>query len=265
VPDTELDTVELFQKMGVEWPEGSAIRHIPAIGRLIVTNTRQNLEIFEKVLAEIGVIPSQVEIEARFVEFETADINRMTAQGGTVDYDSLNQLWQKDKGKLLCAPKVVTQAGEEATVKGVTEYIFPTEFSCVASRMDSTNTAVISSPAVVPQSFETREVGVVMSVLPEVSPEGNMLQLVMAPEFVENPEWRDFGTDITDPYGNKQSLHAEQPFFFTYLACASISMNNGATMLIGGGMTGKDPTKTVYAFVTARLIDTKGNPLPVRD
>jgi type II secretory pathway component GspD/PulD (secretin) len=254
-----------FKQMGVGWPEGSSIRHVPAMGRIVVKNTRNNLDIFEKTLRTLNVVPNQIEIEVQFVEFEMADMDRITAQGGRVDVDLLRQLWQDGRGRLICAPRLVTQAGEEATVKGVTECIYPTEFAFPTTSTNTNDTVVISVPVAVPGAFETRETGSILSVLPDVSPDGAMLNLTMTPEVVYDPVWKDHGFDFTDSAGNEQHVAMEQPFFYTHMFSTSISIKNGATILLGTGMTGRDPTKVVHAFATARLIDAKGDPLPVRD
>ena len=44
------DWKAFFEEMGVKWPEGSSIKHIKALGKLYVRNTRENLAEFEKVL-----------------------------------------------------------------------------------------------------------------------------------------------------------------------------------------------------------------------
>ena len=62
------DVKEFFERAGVPFPKGTSITYNPAISQLIVANTPENLEIFERILAQLNVIPRQVEIEAKFVE-----------------------------------------------------------------------------------------------------------------------------------------------------------------------------------------------------
>ena len=66
-----------FEEMGVKWPEGSSIKHIKALGKLYVRNTRENLAEFEKVLDELGGQPQLIEIETRFVEVSQEDLNSL--------------------------------------------------------------------------------------------------------------------------------------------------------------------------------------------
>jgi type II secretory pathway component GspD/PulD (secretin) len=255
----------LLSDFGVTWPAGSAVKHIPATGKLMVANTRENMMKIEQALAELNVLPTQVEIEVHFVQFDLTDIEELAKQG-IINTSSLKELWDKGKGRLLFAPKVVTEAGEEATVKGVTEYIYPTEFK-VTPIMSSTTSAypVVLGAVAEPGSFETREVGIIMSVLPDVSIERNLICLIMTPEVVDEPAWKDYGARYKDSSDSEQHLPMEQPFFHTHMVSTSVSMKNGATVMLGGGMAGRDPSKVVYAFVTARLVDIEGNPILKED
>ncbi len=73
----ERDWKAFFEEMGVKWPEGSSIKHIKALGKLYVRNTRENLAEFEKVLDELGGQPQLIEIETRFVEVSQEDLNSL--------------------------------------------------------------------------------------------------------------------------------------------------------------------------------------------
>jgi hypothetical protein len=255
----EIDWKKFFLGHGVKWPEGSSIRYLPSIGRFVVENTRENLELFESVLQDLNVLPSQIDIQVEYVAFDMTNIAVIAARGITVS--ALTELWTKGYGQLIAAPRVVTQSGVEATVKGVTECIYPTEFGGSDTNAASeTSTNVVS--AVIPGSFETRETGIILQVLPEVSAEGYMISLTMAPEFVEEPtEWRDFGFKYVDSNGREQQPRMEQPFFHVYSASTSLIVENGKRILMSGGMPSRDGKRLVYAFVTARLIGIDGEPL----
>lgn len=74
------DVKEFFEKTGVPFPAGTSITYNPTISQLIVANTPENLEVFERILARLNVIPNQVEIEARFVEISQDDLEEMGFQ-----------------------------------------------------------------------------------------------------------------------------------------------------------------------------------------
>jgi general secretion pathway protein D len=211
----------------------------------------------------------------------------------------LHALQQRGHTDLLSAPKITTQSGQQATIKVVTEYIYPTEFETQGiSGGDNNNVnnqsqqGGVVGAVVTPSAFETREVGVILEVMPEVSPEGQMINLTLSPEVVSEPEWRNYGSQYTsyDPNGNPvtQNLNMEQPFFHTRSLRTNLLIYNGATVVMGGMITevrkdvddkvpllGDIPIvgrlfrsryessekRNLLIFVTARLVDPAGRAL----
>jgi general secretion pathway protein D len=312
------DLKDVFTQLGVPWPKGSQIRHLPAIGKLNVVNTPDNIALFEGILAVLNVVPSQIEIEARFVEIRQTDSDslgiewllnadwnllqkkgqehlplnqreliRMNANansGGFTKgnryvsdanlpqsvtfFDSmvgsvgtgasvadelftlsgiltdpqlsmvLHALEQKGNADVLSAPKVTTQSGAEATIKVVTEYIYPTEYTVtpITGTTGTSGTSTIMGGIVEPGGFETREVGVILTVVPEVTPDGSMINLTMSPQVVGDPVWHDYGSTYTDGT-TTQRMKMEMPFFHTRTITTSISIFNGATVVMGGMIT----------------------------
>ena len=68
---------KFFLDLGVQWPDGSSIKYMPSIGKLVVLNTAPNLATLENVLGALNVTPFQVEIEVRFVEVGQKDLNSL--------------------------------------------------------------------------------------------------------------------------------------------------------------------------------------------
>jgi len=211
----------------------------------------------------------------------------------------LHALQQRGHTDLLSAPKITTQSGQAATIKVVTEYIYPTEFETSGIGGGDNNAAAggnagggIVGAVVTPREFATREVGVILEVTPEVSPEGQMISLSLSPEVVSEPTWRNYGSSYTsyDPNGNPvtQELNMEQPFFHTRKLTTNLLIYNGATVVMGGMITevrnmvddkipllGDIPLigrlfrskyessekRNLLIFVTARLVDPSGRAL----
>jgi general secretion pathway protein D len=206
----------------------------------------------------------------------------------------LHALERNGNADVLSAPKVTTRSGSEATIRVVTEYIYPTEFDIrsgsdlVGSGSSSTATQPVEAKVVaLPQNFETREVGVILSVIPEVSPEGNMINLNMRPEVVSDPTWKEYGVTLTSSSGDYQ-VSMPQPFFQRRAVETQISIYDGATVVMGGLITEKIVTindkipflgdipligflfrnkgtqsekRNLLIFVTARLVDPAGKPI----
>ncbi len=390
--EAKQDWKVFFQQMGVVWPDGSSISYMATIGKLRVTNTSEQLAVFEQVLEDLNVTPRLIEIEARFVEVSQKDLNSLgfewllnsdfsfdaggfldkalnmkehsnvqvpltdaagnpmsDSQGnplyayqpyqkpgsmdGTAGYvtdatgthpvtagagqaglvDALNHnasvnsidgtayttgnrylsttgnpisgegasnndkfmkvnaflgnadlsmilhmLSQRSDTDLLSAPKVVTKSGQEAVMKVVTEYIYPTEFEVTMSQQSSGGSITgggASDPLamVEPQNFEMREVGVILQVVPEVSAEGQMINLMLNPQVVSEPVWKNYGTKIpktvnpgfintvtgvfSPPVIAYTELPMEQPFFHVRSVQTQLSIYNGATVVMGGLIT----------------------------
>ncbi|MDW8343751.1 MAG: tetratricopeptide repeat protein [Verrucomicrobiae bacterium] len=71
------DVRKLFEDAGVPFPPGSSIIFNERASRIIIRNTPANIEIFEDVLAGLNVVPTQVEIEAKFIEIAQADLDEL--------------------------------------------------------------------------------------------------------------------------------------------------------------------------------------------
>jgi general secretion pathway protein D len=209
----------------------------------------------------------------------------------------LHMLSQRSNTDVLSAPKVVTKSGAEAVIKVVTEYIYPTTYE-VQYPNQQNNQAVgaiapMIIPVVQPGGFETREVGVILQVVPEVSAEGQMINLTMNPQVVSEPDWHDYGMTYPNPVTgatDSTGIHLPmvQPFFHIRSVSTSVSIYNGATVVMGGMITENrvasedkipflgdipflgqlfrskaDQTdkRNLLIFVTARLVDPAGRTL----
>lgn len=68
---------KFFTDAGVPFPTGASVTYQDRINTLFVTNTPENLETFEQVLASLNIVPSQVTIEAKFVEIKQTDLREL--------------------------------------------------------------------------------------------------------------------------------------------------------------------------------------------
>ena len=202
----------------------------------------------------------------------------------------LHMLSQKANTDLLSAPKVVTKNSQEAVIKVVTEYIYPTEYDITENQQNSGDNDNVQNvvPMVEPGGFEMREVGVILQVVPEVTADGQMIDLMLNPQIISEPSWRDYGFDYQLPNMDPVRVRMEQPFFQVRSISTSISIYNGATVVMGGMITesrvevddkvpvlGDIPLvgrlfrssyeqsekRNLLIFVTARLVDPAGRSL----
>ena len=392
----ERDWKEFFTMLGVNWPEGSSIMYIKALGKLRVKNTYENLAELEKALNEMSADPRLVEIEARFVEVCQEDLNSLgfewilnsdyslglgrhlsrllrvrngkygtlkglssdtsatTSSGttttttdtsastgttttdpiadalagggntsgngtanqgggsssgsgsgsgssalspytrtvnadwirsgrahhGNVGLDAINgssvyktgQRWLSDLGNhvsgegvsnndqfmrlnaylggadlsmilhmlaqrsdtdLLSAPKVLTRPGEEAVMKVVTEFIYPTDYDVQlqSSRSggygESSQSAILA--VVEPQSFVMREVGVILQATPTLTDDGNLIDLKLRADVVDEPTWKNYGMRIPFSGNSSQVNFAGIEGIFTGLTSILATLGQSLT------------------------------------
>jgi general secretion pathway protein D len=198
---------------------------------------------------------------------------RVNAFLGNADLSMiLHMLSQRSDTDLLSAPKVVTKSGEEATIKVVTIYRYPQDYDVTIQSTSSGSSSSSTSssggsdgkilPMVEPQNFTDQEVGVILTVRPEKSPEGDLINLELKPKIVSEPTWKDYGMRVpmsavegagsqiqrynpisgiyeivnsnTDRWFN---VPMEQPFFKERSIETKISVYSGATVVMGGLIT----------------------------
>ncbi len=129
---------------------------------------------------------------------------RLNAFLGSADLSMiLHMLSQRSDTDLLSAPKVLTRPGEEAVMKVVTEYIYPTDYDVQLQSSSSSSgggygggsqSAILA--VVEPQSFTMREVGVILQVTPTLTDDGNVVDLELNTQVVDEPTWKNYGMKI---------------------------------------------------------------------
>ena len=129
---------------------------------------------------------------------------RLNAFLGNADVSMiLHMLAQRSDTDLLSAPKVLTRSGEEAVMKVVTEYIYPTDYDVQLQSSSSggggyggggSQSAILA--VVEPQSFTMREVGVILQVTPTLTDDGQVVDLELNTQVVDEPTWKNYGMRI---------------------------------------------------------------------
>jgi len=129
---------------------------------------------------------------------------RVNAFLGNADLSMiLHMLSQRSDTDLLSAPKVLTGPGKEATMKVVTEYIYPTEYDVQLTASGGSSSSSSGGggsseilAVVEPENFTMREVGVILQVTPELSQGGQLINLHLQPRVVSEPTWKNYGMRI---------------------------------------------------------------------
>ncbi len=184
---------------GTDYSNGN--RYLSTVGNHISGQSNSNNDQFMRVNAFLG----------------SADVSMI-----------LHMLSQRSDTDLLSSPKVLTRPGEEAIIKVVTEYIYPTDYDVQLSSSSSGSSGYGSSSSgnssvlaiVEPQSFSTREVGVILDVTPTLTDDGNLIDLELDTQVVDEPTWKNYGMKI--PYSGNSSLTSFQGLGEIFGGLASI-------------------------------------------
>ncbi len=148
----------------------------------------------------------------------------------------LHAINQKTKSNLLSSPRVTTVNGQRAQIKIVQEFIYPTEYEITAATTNS-NGNVITPPVVTPGSFETRDIGIILDVTPNVGADRKTINLTIIPEVSELVTWIDYGVKTVTDVGGAIKLPGYpilQPLFSTQNVTTSVIVNDGDTVILGG-------------------------------
>ena len=238
---------------------------LEGLNRIWVKNTPTNLAKIAKAMEDATSNPL-VEFDLRYVETDRKALsevgycctNRVNAAV------LLERLMARDDVKLLEAPRVITRPGEEAVLKGVLEYVYPTDYDvnhACTSQTVGTNTVCGSDSAgavVEPQSFMMREVGTIVHVTPTLTDCGKAIDIDLCAQLVGEPEWKDYGAKVRWNSAATCDLPMEQPFFPVRVnADTKVDVSPGATFVVGGGADRRkgDEDKSVLVFVMPRLVD----------
>jgi general secretion pathway protein D len=183
------DVKAFFEGAGVAFPMGTSISYNPAISQLIVANTPENLEKFERILSQLNVVPSQVEIEARFVEVAEDDMREIGLEWLFTDnYEFLSrnnggvtERIQVDAGNISRGNRFFasTDSGEMnriaagnaaanyvGNIMSISSILTNPELQVVLHAIDQNgNTDVLSAPRVTTRSGERATIEVVREII----------------------------------------------------------------------------------------------------
>lgn len=122
----------------------------------------------------------------------------------------LHMLSQRSDTDLLSAPKVLTRSEEQAVIKVVTLYRYPRDYDVQLQSSSSSSSSYgggsqSSILAIVePGEFETQEVGVILDVTPRLTDNGNLIDLQLNTQVIDEPTWKNYGMRI--PFTGNSSL-----------------------------------------------------------
>jgi general secretion pathway protein D len=74
----KMDAKEYLSSQGVEFPPGSSAKYISAGSKLVVYNTRDNIDLIDSLVdAAVGISPTQVDIQTKFLEINQNNLQEL--------------------------------------------------------------------------------------------------------------------------------------------------------------------------------------------
>jgi len=213
----------------------------------------------------------------------------------------IRALNQKKGVDMMSAPKVITKSGTRAEIKVIREFPYPTTYTAPVTPTGGGNatTGVFVMGTVTPSTpggFVNRNLGVTLTVEPQVGADNYTIDLNLQPEVIEFEGFVNYGNAITSPQyilgtwidSTLTDNEIRQPIFSSRKVTTSVSVWDGQTVALGGLMRedvqkiqdkvpilGDIPLagrlfrsdvdqkikRNLIIFVTARLMDAEGKPV----
>jgi len=200
------------------------------------------------------------------IDLAASATSLFTASGWSINgYDvnfALRALSRKTGSDLMSAPKVTVLSGKRANIVVAQELRYPESYGDIESTVSASNSggAAISITAGTPQDFVTRNIGVEMSVTPNVEND-DTISLILEPRVTEFEGFVEYGGPSVAVVGGGSSADGLgalisspattvtvpagffQPVFSTREISTEVTVFDGATVVMGG-LT-RDEVKTV--------------------
>lgn len=232
---------DVFAKQGkVSWPQGAFAVYVAPACELVVVNTVENQKKVKDVVGSWRMMPVQVEVKVSFVVYDVAAIAKLGLAGGGAE---LIKLWESGGGRLVAEPVCVSQSGQQAVVKADRIAVSASGVSSAGASNVVGNVA-----AKVSGNSGGGEFGVMLDMLPEISPDGSLANIALSLELDEPA-----ALDTEGEWGRQR-----------YSLQTAVVLQNGQAMRVGGGISSRDGKRLMYMFVRMRFRDVNGDYIPVR-
>jgi hypothetical protein len=230
------DFKNFFAELGVHWPVGSSISWLPRLGLLRVTNRYEELDVLDRVCKDSSLFPRMVEVDVQIHAFSFEDIEKLRLTGD-MSVKTLMALRKNGNARPVASATVMTMSGQEAVLKAVQEVVYPTELLTEVNQAEC-NIALQSAPrALVPGNFTTRETGMTLQVVPEISStDQSQIHVRLKPQWVTLEGWKSFPAERTVGWRHT-TFPFKQPMFGVTSFETDVTVEAGKTVLLGSSST----------------------------
>jgi general secretion pathway protein D len=166
--------------------------------------------------------------------------------GGELDGNAFRVLFealsQKTSADIMTAPSIVVENTQEGTITIAREFYYPTEFDAPQVSPPTPNTRTVVVPAW-PTDFQARNVGVVLTVRPQITEGNKRVFLDIKPEVTEFDGYINYGSQIRSGNGDigvplnsliSNNIINQPVFSVRTVENAQLDIQDGHTMVLGG-------------------------------
>ncbi len=149
---------------------------------------------------------------------------------------AVKALNQADTQNLLSSPRITTINGQQATIRMVSEIYFPEDYSdsemttSQSSNLADTSLYTYMSP--VPEFGDAKELGIMLSVTPEVDLARRTISLQMNPVVQGLVDWTEYTYTLSEPINRTEVIKRE--VIAQRTIDTKVTIYDGETIVLGG-------------------------------
>lgn len=213
------------EDLGIEFPEGTWMRHDPRTGRLEIQHLPGVVKAIEAYFKALNPAEKSINVRAEIYQLPAKVALKLQQFCGPLDdhsaaVKSLATMVERGEATLVVTAPVLARSGQRAKVQQIEEVIYQTELD-----WDSDNQTVI------PAAFETRNVGTELEVDPVLGPDDFTIDLNFSLEHHSAPPTMRPIT-VTSPKSG-QKVVTEFPAFHSKKVITQVTMADGTIKLVG--------------------------------
>lgn len=220
-------------------------------------------------LGEFNDLPKQSRVQVEFIDMSHEQFTELMfsdkpAANDTELRKQVAQLIKDGKATIMETMLCVARGGQKATSESIEEFIYPTEYEpasiaaeAPAKEKEPAATSHDSAVGPTPTAFSTRNLGSTLEIEANLSEDGRIIDLRLAPEIVYhvgNEIWAEWKGE----HGNSP---IQMPTFYTLRFNTAVTLAAGQPMMVAAlspknqaGAT--DSSRKLMVFVKADVLTT---------
>lgn len=120
-PASRTTARQVLEKNGVIFPRGASASYNPTTSKLVVRNTKSNLEVVERILDRLPAVPARMCFSCKLVQADEFFGKHESVLSAKEGEDFIRSMTQKKGVELLSMPRVVTQFDQDVIIETVRE------------------------------------------------------------------------------------------------------------------------------------------------